>query len=56
LKPGDIIPIDMPDSVVLEAEEIPMFRGVMGVSRGNTAVKITDRVKRKQLNFISSEE
>lgn len=56
LKPGDIIPIDMPDTVVLEAEEIPMFRGVMGVSRGNAAVKITDRVKRKQLNFISSEE
>lgn len=56
LKPGDIIPIDMPNSVVVEAEEIPLFRGTMGVSRGNAAIKITDRVKRKQLNFISSEE
>lgn len=56
LKPGDIIPIDMPDSVVLEAEEIPLFRAVMGVSRGNAALKVTERVKRKQLNFISSEE
>ena len=55
LKPGDIIPIDMPDVVVLEAEEIPLFRGTMGVSRGNTAVKITDRVKRKHLNFINTE-
>ena len=56
LKPGDIIPIDMPNSVVLEAEEIPLFRGTMGVSRGNTAVKITERVKRKHLNFINTEE
>ena len=55
LKPGDIIPIDMPNTVVLEAEEIPLFRGTMGVSRGNTAVKITDRVKRKHLNFINTE-
>jgi flagellar motor switch protein FliM len=56
LKPGDIIPIDMPDMVVLEAEEIPLFRGIMGVSRGNTAVKIAERVMRKPLNFISHEE
>ena len=56
LKPGDIIPIDMPDTVILEAEEIPLFRGTMGVSRGNAAVKITDRVKRKFLNFINTEE
>lgn len=56
LKPGDIIPIDMPDTVVLEAEEIPLFRGVMGLSRGNAAVKVTERVKRKQLNFITPEE
>ncbi len=54
LKPGDIIPFDMPDSVILEAEEIPMFRGAMGVSRGNAAIKISERVKRTALKFKQS--
>ena len=50
LKPGDIIPFDMPDHVVLEAEEIPVFKGNLGVSRGNAAVKILQKVGRQQLN------
>jgi flagellar motor switch protein FliM len=56
LKPGDIIPFDMPETVVLEAEEIPLFRGTLGVSRGNAAVKITERVQRKALNFTQTED
>ena len=56
LKPGDIIPFDMPDSIVLEAEEIPLFRGTIGVSRGNTAIKVTERVNRSELNFTQSED
>ncbi|MFW2374149.1 MAG: flagellar motor switch protein FliM, partial [Gammaproteobacteria bacterium] len=55
LKPGDIIPFDMPESIVLEAEEIPLFRGTIGVSRGNTAIKVTERVNRSELNFTQSE-
>ena len=51
LKVGDIIPFDMPDSVVLEAEEIPLFRGSIGVSRGNAAIKIRERVTRTTLNI-----
>ena len=53
LKVGDVIPFDMPDQVVLEAEEIPMFRGSLGVSRGNAAIKIIERVSRAELNFVT---
>ena len=53
LKPGDIIPFDMPDHIILDAEDIPVFKGTIGVSRGNAAVKITDKVKRSQLNIKS---
>ena len=53
LKVGDVIPFDMPDQIVLEAEEIPMFRGSLGVSRGNAAIKINERVSRKELNFVT---
>jgi len=56
LKPGDIIPIDMPSTVVLEAEEIPLFRGTLGVSRGNAAIKITEQVRRKPLNYSATED
>jgi len=52
LKIGDIIPFDMPDQIILEAEEIPLFRGEIGVSRGNAAVKIIERVSRADLNYI----
>jgi len=52
LKVGDIIPFDMPDQIILEAEEIPLFRGEIGVSRGNAAVKIIERVSRADLNYI----
>ena len=44
LKPGDVIPIDMPDTVVLRSEGIPLFRGRFGVSNGNRAVKIIERI------------
>jgi len=52
LKVGDVIPFYMPEKVVLEAEEIPLFRGTLGVSRGNAAIKIIERVTRPGLNFI----
>ncbi len=55
LKVGDVIPFDMPEQVVVEAEEIPLFRGQLGVSRGNAAIKINERVNRSDLNFVSDE-
>ncbi len=55
LKVGDVIPFDMPEDVVIEAEEIPLFRGSLGVSRGNAAIKINERVSRSSLNFVSDE-
>lgn len=42
LKPGDVIPIEIPKSVTVCVEEIPIMRGVFGVSNGKNAVKITE--------------
>jgi len=44
LKPGDVIPIDMPETVTLRSEDIPLFRGRFGVSNGSRAVKIIERI------------
>ena len=44
-KVGDIIPIEMPDQVMLLAENMPIMRGQYGVHQGNAAVKIEDIVE-----------
>ncbi|MBE0509320.1 MAG: flagellar motor switch protein FliM [Chromatiales bacterium] len=46
MKPGDIIPIEMPKLVTLRAEDIPVFRGQWGVSNKQMAIKIVKQVER----------
>ncbi|WP_320821400.1 flagellar motor switch protein FliM [Thalassolituus sp.] len=45
LKAGDVIPIDMPEDFILQANGVPVFRGKMGISNENLAVKIIDQLK-----------
>lgn len=44
LKKGDVLPIDMPDIVVVKAEGVPVFLGKVGLSDGNYAIQITEKV------------
>lgn len=44
LKAGDVIPVDMPDTVRLRAQSIPVFEGKIGLSDGNYAIKIVRKV------------
>ncbi|HTX23763.1 MAG TPA: flagellar motor switch protein FliM [Steroidobacteraceae bacterium] len=46
LKPGDVIPCDFTGKVTLLAEAVPLFRGGFGISRGQQAVKIDERLRR----------
>jgi flagellar motor switch protein FliM len=48
LKPGDILPCDFSGQVTLIAEEMPLFRGPLGTSRGNQAVKLEARIRRNR--------
>ncbi|MDT8405980.1 MAG: flagellar motor switch protein FliM [Methylococcales bacterium] len=40
LKKGDVIPIDMPETVRLRAQHVPLFEGKVGLSDGNYAIQI----------------
>ena len=40
LKPGDVIPCDFSGQVTVMVEDIPLFRGGFGTSRGQQAVKV----------------
>ncbi|WP_018139228.1 MULTISPECIES: flagellar motor switch protein FliM [unclassified Thioalkalivibrio] len=44
IQPGDIIPINLPETVTLRVEDIPLFRGKFGVSDGKNAIQVTDRI------------
>jgi flagellar motor switch protein FliM len=40
LEAGDIIPIDMPDQVMLMADDMPILRGHFGEHEGNAAIRV----------------
>lgn len=43
LKPGDVIPCDFNGNVLVFAEDVPVFRGQFGSSRGQLSVKVDER-------------
>jgi len=54
LKPGDVIPCDFDGEVTLYAEGVPVLRGGFGVSRGQQAVKVTQRIARRREPILSN--
>lgn len=48
IKPGDVIPFELPEQVVLKTDGIPLFRGKLGVHNGNYAVKIAGKVNHSE--------
>ncbi len=43
-KKGDVIPVDMPKTVTLNVAGIPTFEGKVGISDGNYAVQIINKI------------
>jgi flagellar motor switch protein FliM len=46
LKKGDIIPLEIPDVVEVCAADVPIFKGQVGISDGNYAIKISEQIVR----------
>ncbi len=53
MRPGDVLATDFSGSLTLIAEDVPVFRGTFGVSRGQQAVKIDDLIRRTRPNSIA---
>ena len=49
LQPGDVLPCDFTGRATVLAEDVPVFRGKFGVSHGQQAVQIEERVARSKL-------
>ena len=50
LEAGDVIPIDLPNLVTLEAEETPVFRGKFGIHNGSRSVKVLQKIIPDQID------
>jgi len=48
-KKGDVIPIDMPETVLVQAEGVSVFKGKIGLSDGNYAIQITEKLTQDSL-------
>jgi flagellar motor switch protein FliM len=46
LNPGDVIPVDLPELVMVRAMKTPIFRGAIGVSNGKNAVQFAMPIER----------
>ena len=47
MRAGDIIPINMPKTLDLCVEDLPVYRGSFGVSNGHNAVRISEIIHRE---------
>lgn len=45
LQPGDVIPVELPDEIVLQASGTPLFSGRAGCARNRNALEVTARVE-----------
>lgn len=48
MKPGDIIPVEMPETALVLIEDLPTFHAKIGQANDNMAIKIVDKLKRPE--------
>lgn len=56
LRPGDVLPMDMPERVTLYAEGIPAFHGRFGASQGRHAVQVIEPARREHVGTGTKQE
>ena len=54
MKPGDILPCDFEGKVTMLANDVPLFRGTCGRSRGRHAVKIEETICRNRTTYLDN--
>jgi len=54
-KKGDILPITLPEQVIIESGEVPLFKAKLGESNGHFAVQIEDKMEREEVTSLLAE-
>jgi flagellar motor switch protein FliM len=53
LRPGDVIPVQMPDMSTVFAEDVPIFRGRYGQSNGRNSVRYQGPAARRSKRLVN---
>ncbi|MCY1515251.1 Flagellar motor switch protein FliM [compost metagenome] len=48
MQPGDIIPVEMPEHMVMRANGVPAFKAKLGSHKGNLSLQILDPIERQR--------
>jgi len=54
-KKGDILPIELPEKVLVSSGEVAMFKGVLGTSNGHYAIKLEEKMEREEIKSTVKE-
>ena len=48
MQPGDVIPVELPEDVIMRANGVPTFKVKLGAHKGNLALQVLDPVERSR--------
>ena len=48
MQPGDVIPVEMPDNMILRASGVPAFKVKLGAHKGNLALQVLEPIERQR--------
>lgn len=51
LKAGDVLPIEMPETVAVRVEGVPVLRGKFGKAHGNLAIQILEQIQQPSVDI-----
>ena len=46
MQPGDVIPVELPEQMIMRANGVPAFKVKLGAHKGNLALQILEPVER----------
>ena len=47
MQPGDVIPVEMPEEMIMRANGVPAFKVKMGSHKGNLALQVIEPIERR---------
>lgn len=50
MAPGDIIPVDLPEELIMRANGVPSFKVKLGSHKGNLALQVVEPINRRRFN------
>ena len=48
MQPGDVIPVELPDQVIMRANGVPAFSVKLGAHKGKLAFQVLDPIDRSR--------